>query len=375
MADPQTLQVADDFEFLLTFLPPGWEDKARELGALRRCRKIPDAKVLLRVLLMHLAEGCSLRETAARAKHGGLVDVSDVAIMDRLRSAGEWFAWMNAGLMSQWVARQPESVFDGPWNVRVVDGTHVKEPGPTGSCWRIHYAIGLPSLRCSELYVTESNGSGNGETFCRFEVQPGDLFIGDRAYGLARGIAHVACGGGDTLTRFGWNNLPLWAGRDERFDLFAHLCTLRGPAPGDWPTFVKHKDCLIPGRVCALKRSRQATEQARRQACRSAQRHGAQVAPETLAAAGYVFVFTTLGAQALGAARVLEFYRGRWQVELVFKRLKSLLGLSHLRKTDEQAARSWLHGKLSVAFLVEALLRHGESFSPWGYPLQPAPGT
>jgi len=375
MSNPQTLKVADDFEFLLTFLPPGWEDKAKELGALRRCRKIPDATVLLRVLLMHLAEGCSLRETAARAKHGGLVDVSDVAIMDRLRSTGEWFAWMNAELMSQWVTRQPARVFDGPWNVRVVDGTHVKEPGPTGSCWRIHYAIGLPSLRCSELYVTESNGAGNGETFCRFEVQPGDLFVGDRAYSLARGIAHVADGGGDTLTRFGWNNLPLWASPDQSLDLFAHLRTLRGPAPGDWPAFVKGRDCLVSGRVCAVKRSRQAAEQARRQARRKAQKHGAQVAPETLEAAGYVLVFTTVGAQALGATRVLEFYRGRWQVELVFKRLKSLLGLSHLRKTDEEAARSWIHGKLLVAFLVEALLRHGESFSPWGYPLQPAPGT
>jgi hypothetical protein len=185
----------------------------------------------------------------------------------------------------------------------------------------------------------------------------------------------VASGGGDSLTRFGWNNLPLWASPDEEFDLFAHLSTLRGSAPRDWPASVKHGQRLIPGRVCALKRSRQAAEQARRQARRCAQRHGAQVAPETLEAAGYVFVFTTLGAQALGAARVLEFYRGRWQVELVFKRLKSLLGLSHLRKTDEQAARSWIHGKLLVAFLVEALRRYGESFSPWGYPLQPAPGT
>ncbi len=71
----------------------------------------------------------------------------------------------------------------------------------------------------------------------------------------------------------------------------------------------------------------------------------------------------------LAPAHVLEFYRGRWQVELVFKRLKSLLALGHLRKTDDQSARAWIHGKLFVAFLLEALLRQGESFFPWGYPL------
>ena len=374
MTDAPGLAVADDFEYLLAFLPPGWEAKAKELGALRRCRKILDARVLLRLLLLHLAEGCSLRETAARAKHGGLVDVSDVTIMDRLRCAGEWFRWMNEALMSQWVTRPAPGVFDGPWQVRVVDGTQVQEPGPTGSSWRLHYAVGLPSLRCSELHVTDSAGPGSSEGFGRFAVRPGDLLLGDRAYGLAGGLAHVAAGGGDTLTRFGWNNLPLWVGPEQRFDLFARLRSLRGAAPGDWPAFVKHDDRLLAGRVCAVKRSRQAAEEAQRQARRGAQKHGAQIAPETLEAAGYVFVFTTVAAPLLGPTRALEFYRGRWQVELVFKRLKSILGLGHLRKTDAQAACSWLQGKLLVALLLEAMLSYGQSFSPWGYPLCPAPG-
>ena len=375
MTGTHRLDVRGDFEFLLTFLPQGWEEKARELGALRRCRKIADARVLLRVLLIHLAEGCSLRETATRVKHGGLVDVSDVAIMDRLRGAGEWFRWMNTELMWQWVGRQPQSVLDGPWNVRVIDGTQVKEPGPTGSSWRIHYSVGLPSLRCSELHLSDSDGVGNGESFRRFKVQPGDLFIGDRAYGVAPGIAHVANGGGDTLTRFCWHNLPLWVGPDRKFNLLARLRRLRGATPGHWPASVKDGDRQVAGRVCAVKKSRQAAEEARRQARRKAQKHGVQVTPETLQAAGYVFVFTTVGAEALDPAEVLEFYRGRWQVELVFKRLKSLLGLGHLRKTDEESARSWIHGKLFVAFLLEALLRYGESFFPWGYPLRHEPRT
>ena len=375
MSEPCLFRVEDDFDFLLTFLPAGWEDQARQLGALRRCRKVPDAEVLLRLLLLHLAEGCSLRETAVRAKHSGLIAISDVAIMDRLRLAGEWFRWMNTELMAQFVAHPPHSVFAGPWNVRVVDGTQVNEPGPTGSSWRIHYAVNLPSLGCSELHLTDSVGADTSETFVRFEVHPGDLFVGDRAYGLAAGIAHVARGGGDTLARFGWSSLPLWAGPDERFDLFGHLRTLHGTALGDWPAGVKDGSQLIPGRVCALKRSRQAAAQAQHQARRRAQKHSVQITAETLEAAEYVFIFTTVAAQLLGPTKVLEFYRGRWQVELVFKRLKSILGLGHLRKTDEQAARAWLHGKLFVALLLEAMLRYGESLFPWGYPLREAPRT
>lgn len=356
-----------DVAYLWTFLPPGWARNAKELGALRRCRKFHDAQVLLRILLIHLAEGCSLRETAVRARQGGLASVSDVAIMDRLRQAAEWFRWMNSELMTSWVVRQPRTVFGERWNLRVVDGTEVTESGPTGSSWRIHYAIGLPSLRCAAVEVTGSRGAGHGETFARFPVHPGDLFLGDRADGVPRGIHHVIQGGGDVLVRFGWNNLPLWNGQsNERFDLFGHLRMLRGTALGDWPAFVRDDQRLMTGRVCAVRKSRQAAEEGRRQVRRTAQQHGTQSLPQTLEAADYIFVFTTVAAPVLPPAHVLEFYRGRWQVELVFKRLKSLMGLGHVRTTDDQSARAWIHGKLFVAFVLEALLRQGASFFPWG---------
>ena len=125
----------------------------------------------------------------------------------------------------------------------------------------------------------------------------------------------------------------------------------------------------MAGRVCAVHKSRQAAENARKQVFRQAHKKGGTIKDETLEAAEYVYVFTTLPEAALSPSNVLEVYRGRWQIELVFKRLKSILGLGHLRKIDPDSAKAWLHGKLFVAFLVETLLRYAESFFPWGYPL------
>lgn len=81
-------------------------------------------------------------------------------------------------------------------------------------------------------------------------------------------------------------------------------------------------------------------------------------------------VFTTLTREELSPSSTLNMYRGRWQIELVFKRLKSIMEFGHLKKTDQESAKAWLHGKLMVALLVEALLRKGEAFSPWGYVVQ-----
>jgi hypothetical protein len=365
------LTVDEDYDYLVRFLPEGWQDQARKQGALRRCRKIPNAEVLLRVLLIHLAEGCSLRETAVRAREGGLVDMSDVAIMDRLKVAGDWFLWMNRELMKEWVLRQPASVFGSERQVRLVDGTRIKEPGPTGSSWCIHYAIGLPSLQCTELEVCDSHDSG--ESFTRFGIRPGDLFVGDRVYGARPGIYHVVDGGGDVLVRYPVTNLPLCDTRGRCFNLLPRLRSLRNTQTGQWPVVLPWKDRELRGRVCAIRKSRQAAERARQHVRRSAQKHGSKTAPETEEAAGYIFVFTTVDEAEMTPTAVLEMYRGRWQVELVFKRLKSILDLGHLHKVDEQGAKAWIHGKLFVALMIETLLRQGESFFPWGYPLRKAP--
>ena len=94
--------------------------------------------------------------------------------------------------------------------------------------------------------------------------------------------------------------------------------------------------------------------------------------PQTLEFARYVMLFTTFPATEFACAEVLEWYRIRWQVELVFKRFKSLAQLGHLPKHDAESAKAWLYGKLLVALLVEKLIGHAIAVSPWGYRLAAA---
>src|SRR6266545_2602123 len=54
------------------------------------------------------------------------------------------------------------------FNVRALDGTLVKEPGRSGSLWRIHYSVRIPSLVCDHFELTATKGRGTGETMGRF---------------------------------------------------------------------------------------------------------------------------------------------------------------------------------------------------------------
>ena len=357
-------RLEEDWQLVQDLLPQGWQGKARELGALRRGRGIADAATLLRVMLIHLAQGCGLRETAVRAREGGLASVSDVAILKRLKGCAEWFKWMAEGLRQKWLPEFPAAA--GAWagrRVRLVDGTMVSEPGYTGSKWRLHYSIGVPALNCDEVIITTAR---EGETLKRFGVAAGDILIGDRGYAHPAGIAHVVAHKGDVIIRTNLVTLPLHDAQGVRIDPLLYLRTLQVGGCADWPVWVRHDKRLIAGRLCAVKKSAAAALKARQRVLRESQRGGVQVRQETLEAADYVFVFTTLD-KAIAAQTVMEMYRGRWQIELAFKRLKSLVQLGHLKKHDAIAARAWLQGKLLVAFLLDALLETAERISPWGY--------
>ena len=105
---------------------------------------------------------------------------------------------------------------------------------------------------------------------------------------------------------------------------------------------------------------------------------GKTVRDETLELAEYIFVLTTPGLDVLSAAEVLELYRARWQVEVGFKRLKSLFDVGSAPSKDPDAVRSWIYAKLLAVLLIERLGEESRLFSPWGFPLgsgQPVEGV
>ena len=208
----------EDWELLKSFLPGNWRELARETGALKGLRKDKSEEQLLRVLLMHLGCGYSLRETVLRAKRAGLAELSDVALLKRLRKSGEWLRRLCVELYGEGEQRAlPGTVVEA----RVVDATTVKEPGKSGSLWRLHYAVRLPSLSCDFFKVTGTEGSGSGESLTHFPVREGDLVLADRGYSLAPGIVQVAAAGGYVTVRVNTRALVLATPMGEPLELLA----------------------------------------------------------------------------------------------------------------------------------------------------------
>jgi hypothetical protein len=197
--------------------------------------------------------------------------------------------------------------------------------------------------------------------------------LADRGFSKPAGVAMLSRQGAAVIVRLNTMSLPLWDQRGKRFPLATRLGSLEEVGQErEWPVWMAAGKERIPARLCVIRKSEAKAERARRRIRRKAQQGGRKTRPETLQYAAYVMVVTTAPAERLNTAEVLEWYRVRWQIELVFKRLKTLAGLGALPKYDDQSARAWLYGKLLVALLGQKLQRLGRDISPWGYRLPEA---
>lgn len=335
---------------------------ARETRAFERARKIDSPEVLLRLIMMWAVAERSIMDTATIAADAGLADVSDVALVKRFAKSGDWVAALLSELLIDAVPPLPHGV-----RVRLLDATSITRPGKTTTDHKLHLGLDLASNRIDSVELTDAKAAEGLE---RFSITAGEILVGDRAYGTRGGMASVACRGGFFITRFAWPSVPLTTANGQPFSLFEALRSLPEAGPGEFHAeFVSPDGHPIAARLVAIRKSEPAAEQARKKALRERTKKGrAAVDMRTLEAAGYFFVLTNLP-DAITAESVLQLYGLRWQIEMKFKTLKSVLHLGNVPARTDETLRVYICAKLLVALLIDSLVNEAESFSPWGYPI------
>lgn len=331
----------------------GLTQLARQTKAFLRARGIATAVDLLRLVLGYCLGGQGLRLTAGWAAAVGLADISNVALLYRLQHCGDWLAALVGRAL---IAGAP--VPSRGRVIRIIDATAVPPAGAAArqrnQVWRVHSAFDLPAERFGHFELTTHEV---GEQLDRIPVVGGEIRLADRAYLQPDRIAAVLAAGGDVLVRAGWKGAAWLDAEGERFDLVAELRRNAEGAPIDRPIWLRRqRAAAVKLRLVALRKAPQAAEAARRKARRQAQQGGHQVSQETLDAADWVILVTSLSAEVFPTEDILALYRLRWRIELAFKRLKSLVGLHGPPGTDQRSARAYVLAHLLMILLTEPLV-------------------
>lgn len=342
------------------------DETARTSGALVRLRGVRSAETLLRLAMAWAAGGLSLRRSAAWAGVSGLADLSDSALLRRLRKAGDWLDLLVQAILR---ARVPEAEAWAAQGrlIRIVDGSTFSVRGADQPGWRLHAGFDLPSGRMGRMVLTTA---AEGEALERIAVTAGEVRIGDRGFARPEGLRHVVEQGGDVLVRIGSRSLKLAGGDGIAFDLTAALAAAERDGLYEADIFVIHGRKSrkhwppLPVRLIIKPLPPAAAEAARARLRRAGQRERYDPSPQAFAAAGHVMLVTTLGRDDADADTLLALYRLRWQVELAFKRLKSLLDMRCVPTRNADLTRTWLYANLLVALLAEDFSAEFGDFSP-----------
>ena len=329
-------------------LPAGFdlEQTARARGAFTRAREVKNATTLLRLALAYGGCGMSLRETCAWAEVAGLASLSDPSLIERLCKAGPWLGDIVAALIAE-QAKIPAGRWAG-YRVRALDATSICEPGADRTTWRLHVGYDLASGQVDHVELTDGSGA---ESLRRLPYRAGDIVLADRYYARPRDLRPVIEQGGDFIVRTGWNALRLSQPDGTAFDLFAVLAA-QTSEEGEVNVRIEEGTAVAQPLIARLVIRRKSPEQAKaeqKRLLKEAKKRGRTADPRSLEAAKYILLLTSLPVATFPTCDVLTLYRFRWQLELAFKRMKSL---AHL---DELAAKKpelvWIYARL-IAFLI-----------------------
>lgn len=337
-------------------MPEDLETVARLSKALVRGRKIKTAESLLRMVLAYAVCDWSLRMVAAWAVIQQIAAVSDVALLYRFCQCQQWLGQLLARLLQQQNAylRELAGV-----RLRLIDTTVISQPGSVGTDWRIHVSMDLGKMCLDGVEITDGHSK---ESIARFPARSSEIWVGDRGFAFADKLGRVLQTTAFLVVRIGWYTLSLTTDGQKRLNLINWIKPLTQTS--ERPVVLATPHGNFPLRLIACPLPPDQAEQARERIRKQARKKGKKVHPHTLLAAGFVLLISNLPTDLWPPSRVLYLYRLRWQVELQFKRMKSLLCFDRLRAQDPRLVQTYLLAKLLAAVLLDRFVQKAEEQTP-----------
>ena len=339
-----------DTNDLVKLLPSGYEQACFDKRAITRKRTIKNPLDLLRLILFYLSGNKSLADVSHFALLSGIGKLSDAAFMKKFVQCKDWIKWLTENILPNPIMHYKIPGWLRPYQVPAADASDIAEKGAVKRLRHLHYAVDLFSLTCNQFKITEQS---TGESLKNFSFGKDFLVIADRAYGTS--IEHCLNAEADFIIRLKNKAFNLYDDSGQKIIL------------SNRPEGVSERaaECMvyingsgkkrIPLRLCAIKKTKEEIEEEAERLQRLESKKQKKYSEDTKFTHRYMFVITSLPAE-ISAEKVLACYRLRWQIELVFKRMKSLLQFGSIPTKTKESAEVWLNGKMLPALLTEKYL-------------------
>lgn len=249
--------------------------------------------------------------------------------------------------------------------VNIVDGSCVKQQGEEGETLRIHMNYSLTGRFMEEVTVTDNH---TAESFAPFVITPGSIYMADAGYGRGKNLDYIVSHQADAILRATPSQIALAkdsAGK-EKIDMATVLDTCESLV--DFQCYIRAGNKkYIPVRVIASRLPEDKIAKAIKRKKRNATKHQSVLRAATLVYAQWVVLLTSLP-ESCCAYDILKLYRTRWQVELLFKRIKQFAKITKIKAATIQHSTvlallwliSWAVTERDTAAAEAFLIQRGE---------------
>jgi len=187
-------------------------------------------------------------------------------------------------------------------------------------------------------------------------LNKGDLLLFDQGYFKLSMLGAIIAKGAFFLTRFLVRTVVNDPVTGKRLDLGKHLSKLDGDAcEMDVLMGEGVKAPQVPCRLIALRVSEPIANERRRRLRKEAKKKGRTVSKHHLKMCDWTLLTTNVPQQWLPLEMVRALYTLRWQIELLFKQLKSILRVHQSDTGKENRLRCELYGKLIGAVIIHRI--------------------
>lgn len=338
----QVSPVADTWnQEIVPQLPKDLEEQAWRLGAMsRKSGKVESASDLLRGILAYVLLFNSFRSLAVWGVLAEVADMASTSWRDRVRKSSTWLFWILSELLRP--SRQkmhPILKKAGYESIELVDASHWKCCGKHGKTWRFHCMYSLFTQQLQQVMISSTKVAESLKHFC---LQKGVIYVHDGGYGYRKEVAQTAEAGAYTVTSFSPASFPLEDAEGQPIVLVEWLKKFRAKAGTvrSLSAFFREGGKRYEVRVVALRRTKEQQERVLSKKKKSAGRDHRQIQAETIYLSHWQLVLTTLPAKDWSAQEVLSLYRARWQIEMLFKRIKQFMDAHILNVKTEETAKA-----------------------------------
>ncbi len=316
------------------------EKKLSSKNLIKRKRIVKNYRILIQAIFLFITQELSFQRLSDIMAFEYQTIMSDTAWRKQILKIAPDFFEATKECLDEAIKN------DTKQNKYALDATNLSIKGNKNNYFRIHTEYDINNCYVKYALITDNH---TAESMTHFPIDEGSIYFADRAYGKAKQFEYIINNKADFIVRISPFHIKLYKDCEckEKVDLYENIVNEKFSLK----CFFKSKDKVFPIRIIGIKKPREKQKNSEKKVKRKAQKNQYKASEKSIEFSKWFIVATSVNVTATDE-EIAEAYRKRWQIELFFKRMKTLLNLRSIRRSSLIYSKSIILLWLSVGFII-----------------------